>query len=610
MDDVIRLLPESVYGRIAAGEVVQRPSSVVKEMMENSIDAHARNIRVLLLDAGRTSIQVIDDGCGMSASDALTAFKRHATSKITSPEDLYALSTFGFRGEALASIAAVSEVQLRTRRAEDETGIQIEVRGEEVISREPVMCPVGCNFTVKNLFYNLPARRKFLKGNQTELSNIIKEVERVALAHPELSISVTHQDTELLDLPASNLKQRIIGLFGKGMNKQLIPVSTETSAVIVSGLVGTLDGVRKRGAEQFFFVNGRYMRHPYFHKAVMEPYESLVPAGEQPSYFIFLEVPADTIDVNIHPTKTEIKFSEEQLVWKIINAAVREAVGRFEGTPTIDFDTEGMPDIPIAVNDVTQVQQPKVSYNPSYNPFRSSGTGAHSGSGSSNGNWTKLYGDILSDKVRDEELDYPSVSEKKDSDVSAISLMSAVESEERPCFQMAGGYIVTPSGNGLMVVSQRRAHIAVLYNDYIRQLNHDRVASQGLLFPEMIQLSPSDYALLPEYESDLNSLGFDISDMGHNAVAIQGTPAGMENVDFGKLLVELLHSADDGTVLPAMKRTERMALSMARSASITDGHKMSLTEMRELLTRLEECGMPRRTPDGKPILTVFEPPFV
>lgn len=605
MDDVIRLLPESVYGRIAAGEVVQRPSSVVKEMMENSIDAYARNIRVLLLDAGRTSIQVIDDGCGMSASDALTAFKRHATSKITSPEDLYALSTFGFRGEALASIAAVSEVQLRTRRAEDETGIQIEVRGEEIISREPVMCPVGCNFTVKNLFYNLPARRKFLKGNQTELSNIIKEVERVALAHPELSISVTHQDTELLDLPASNLKQRIIGLFGKGMNKQLIPVSTETSAVIVSGLVGTLDGVRKRGAEQFFFVNGRYMRHPYFHKAVMEPYESLVPAGEQPSYFIFLEVPADTIDVNIHPTKTEIKFSEEQLVWKIINAAVREAVGRFEGTPTIDFDTEGMPDIPIAVNDVTQVQQPKVNFNPSYNPFHSTGSSIHSSSGAGNGNWSKLYDDILSEKVRDGELRYQS-----NSDTPQTEIKADAPAEERPCFQMNGGYIVTSSDGGLMVVSQRRAHIAVLYNDYVRQLNHDRVASQGLLFPEMIQLSPSDYALLPEYESDLNSLGFDISDMGHNAVAIQGTPAGMENVDFSKLLIELFHAADDGTALPAMKRIERMALSMARNAAITDVHRMSQQEMRELLTRLEQCGLPRRTPDGKSILTVFEPPFV
>lgn len=603
MDDVIRLLPESVYGRIAAGEVVQRPASVVKEMLENSIDAHARNIRVLLLDAGRTSIQIIDDGCGMSASDALTAFKRHATSKITTPEDLYSLSTFGFRGEALASIAAVSEVQLRTRRAEDETGIQIEVRGEEVISREPVVCPVGCNFTVKNLFYNLPARRKFLKGNQTELSNIIKEVERVALAHPELSISVTHQDTELLDLPASNLKQRIIGLFGKGMNKQLIPVSTETSAVIVSGLVGTLDGVRKRGAEQFFFVNGRYMRHPYFHKAVMEPYESLVPAGEQPSYFIFLEVPADTIDVNIHPTKTEIKFSEEQLVWKILNAAVREAVGRFEGAPTIDFDTEGMPDIPIAVDDVTQVHQPKVSYNPSFNPFHGSGSNSRSGAG--NGNWTKLYGDILSDKVRDEELVYQSASARPQTE-----LVAEVPAEERPCFQLDGGYIVTGTDGGLMVVSQRRAHIAVLYNDYIRQLTHDRVASQGLLFPEMIQLSPSDYALLPEYEADISSLGFDISDMGHNAVAIQGTPAGMENVDFGKLVVEMLHSADDGSVPAAMKRTERMALSMARSAAVTDGHRMSVVEMRELIVRLEECGMPRRTPDGKQILTVFEPPFV
>lgn len=596
MDDIIKLLPESVSSRIAAGEVVQRPSSVVKEMMENSIDAGATSIRVILTDAGRTSIQVIDNGCGMSESDAVTAFQRHATSKIHDAEDIYSLSTFGFRGEALPSIAAVSEVQLRTRRKADEVGTLVEVRGDETPTCEPVSCPVGCHFTVKNLFYNLPARRKFLKSNQTELSNIMKEVERVALAHPELEVSVWHQGSEILSLQSSSVKQRIVGLFGPAMNKTLLPVSTETSAVSVSGFISSLDGVRKRGAEQFFFVNGRFMRHPYFHKAVLEPYENLVPAGEQPSYFLFLTVPADTIDVNIHPSKTEIKFEEEQLVWKILNAAVHEAIGRFEGTTSIDFDVEGMPDIPIAVENVENVQQPKVSYNPSFNPFKNV---SEKNNGNAKGNWTKLFGDLAADKVRDGFVDYGKMPENELAD-------NGNEQHERKFLRYGNGYIVCPSDNGIIVIDQRRAHVRVLFERFISQFRQGAAASQGLLFPEMIQLSPSDAALLAEQMTELSAFGFDLSDMGHGAVAIQGVPSGLEGVDYGRMLQEILHTADDGGASANDRRVERMASTMASAAAVRMGDRLSDKEVAMLISDLEKCGMPARTAEGKVIFTLID----
>ena len=597
MDDIIRLLPESVSSRIAAGEVVQRPASVVKEMTENAIDAGARSVRILLTDAGRTLIQIIDDGCGMSAADAVLAFKRHATSKISTAEELYELSTFGFRGEALASIAAVAEVRLQTRRDVDETGIMVEVRGEEVLREEPVSCPKGCNFEVRNLFYNLPARRKFLKSNQTELSNILKEIERISLSHPEIAISVWHQGSEILSLQPSVVKQRIIGLFGSGMNRTLLPLQTETSAVSVSGFVSTLDGVRKRGAEQFFFVNGRYMRHPYFHKAVLEPYENLVPQQEQPSYFIFLTVPPDTIDVNIHPTKTEIKFSEEQLVWKILNAAVREALGRYEGATSIDFDTEGMPDIPIACDNISNIKQPKVSYNPSFNPFDKI---REKPGNSGNGQWTKLFQDVLDDKVREQTVPYDNAAGKLNSGIDESSVRSY------RYFQYGNRCIVTSDDRGVMIIDQHRAHICSLYNNYCASLADGSVASQGLVFPEMLQLSPSDAALLADYGSDLRSLGFDLSDMGHGAIAIQSVPYGLDGVDYEKLLTEMLHSASEYGELPAVRRKERLALSLSRSAAVPDGKPLSDAEINDLLLRFDACGKPSRTPDGKVVYILLE----
>ena len=390
MSDVIRLLPDSVANQIAAGEVIQRPASVVKELVENAIDAGASHIDVLVTDAGKTCIQVIDNGKGMSETDARLAFERHATSKIREASDLFALHTMGFRGEALASIAAVAQVELRTCQKDAQLGTLITLAGSKVESQETVACAQGSNFCVRNLFFNVPARRKFLKSNQTELSNILAEFERIALVNPDVSFTLHHNDTEMLNLPAIQLRQRIMGVFGKKLNQDLLSLEIETTMVKIHGFIGKPETARKKGARQFFFVNGRYMRHPYFHKAVADAYENLIPAGEQVSYFIYMEVDPANIDVNIHPTKTEIKFDNEQAIWQILSAAVKETLGRFNAVPSIDFDTEGMPEIPaFEASPYEGVRPPSTSLDPSYNPFNvSSATPPSSYSPSSRGRHT------------------------------------------------------------------------------------------------------------------------------------------------------------------------------------------------------------------------------
>ena len=378
MSDIIHLLPDSVANQIAAGEVIQRPASVIKELVENAIDADAQNIHVLVTDAGKTCIQVIDDGNGMSETDARLSFERHATSKIREAADLFALRTMGFRGEALASIAAVAQVELKTRPESEELGTKLVIAGSQVESQEAISCSKGSNFSVKNLFFNVPARRKFLKANSTELSNILAEFERIALVHPEVAFSLYSNDSELFNLPVSQLRQRILAIFGKKLNQQLLNIDVNTTMVKISGYVAKPETARKKGAHQYFFVNGRYMRHPYFHKAVMEAYEQLIPAGEQISYFIYFDVDPANIDVNIHPTKTEIKFENEQAIWQILSAAIKESLGKFSAVPSIDFDTEGLPDIP-AFEQTHPVEPPQVHYNADFNPFKSNSSSSYGG---------------------------------------------------------------------------------------------------------------------------------------------------------------------------------------------------------------------------------------
>jgi DNA mismatch repair protein MutL len=547
---------------------------------------------VILTDAGRTTIQVIDNGCGMTPDDARTAFERHATSKIRESDDLFSLTTFGFRGEALPSIAAVAEVQLRTRTADSETGTAITIKASEIEQEEPCVCPVGSSFTVRNLFYNVPARRKFLKSNQTEYGHILTEVERVALAHPEVAVELTHQGEQVLSLPASPIKQRIVNLFGRKMNEALLPVDVETSVVKISGFCSNLDNVKGKGAKQFFFVNGRFMRHPYVHKAVLSAYEGLVPESDQPSYFLFLDVPPESIDVNIHPTKTEIKFQDEQVIWKILMAAVKETVGRFEEMPTIDFNTTDMPDIPI-YDASRPVTQPKVNYNPDFNPF--AGSRIETGQTRANrDNWSKLYGEAIDRKVNDGEIPFTPMTET----------MIRPEEETVKPYQFADRFILVPSDQGLMIIDQHRAHLRVLYERFMADAKSRTAASQGLLFPEMFQLSQVDAAAFAELKPRFAELGFDLSDMGRGAVAVQGVPSGMEGQDYERLITDMIADLRINPTQEEDRQLESMALAMARKAAIPAGRRLSENEMQELVRSLKACSMPSRTPDAKTVYVI------
>lgn len=611
MSDVIHLLPDSVANQIAAGEVIQRPASVIKELVENSIDAGARQIEILVMDAGKTSIQVIDDGKGMSETDARLAFERHATSKIREASDLFALTTMGFRGEALASIAAVAQVELRTRRKEDELGTCIAISGSKVESQEAVACAHGSNFSVKNLFFNVPARRKFLKSNQTELSNILTEIDRIVLVHPDISFVVSHNGNELYRLPATSLRMRLMNVFGKKLNEQLLAVEVDTTLVKVSGYVAKPESSRKKGTHQYFFVNGRYMRHPYFHKAVMEPYERLIPVGEQVSYFIYMEVDPANIDVNIHPTKTEIKFENEQAIWQILAAAVKEALGKFNEVPSIDFDTEGMPDIP-SFEGVAQLEPPKVNYNPDYNPFKTSSSSernysrpsidweyAYKGLEKESGLYreSRIGQEALNmDRTEAEELFPISPSEKDHRDMAFASGAH---------YQFKGQYILASVKSGLMIVNQHRAHVRILYDRYMAQIEGQKGVSQGLLFPEILQLTQAESVMLESLQDDMAAIGFELTNIGGGSFSINGIPAGTEGLHAADLVRRMLDAArGKGSDVKSEVRSI-MALSLAKSAAMVAGQVLNADEMNEMVTSLFTCSVPNYTPDGKKVIHII-----
>ncbi len=615
MSDIIRLLPDSVANQIAAGEVIQRPASVIKELVENAIDAGARQVDVLVTDAGKTSIQVIDDGKGMSETDARLSFERHATSKIKDAADLFALHTMGFRGEALASIAAVAQVELRTRTELEEVGTQLVISGSKVESQEAVSCPKGSSFSVKNLFFNVPARRKFLKSNQTELSNILTEFERIALVNPDVSFTLHHNGAELFNLPAIQLRQRIMGVFGKKINQELLSVDVDTTMVRISGFVGKPESARKKGARQYFFVNGRYMRHPDFHKAVMDAYERLVPVGEQVSYFIYFDVAPANIDVNIHPTKTEIKFENEQAIWQILSAAIKEALGKFNAVPSIDFDTEGMPDIPaFEASPFAGIQSPKVSYNPEYNPFKTSASAAHPSSYSSkpSRDWEQLYAGveprISSEAVIPDESAYgfePSFGQEQPTLYNQAETTAPVEQSGQH-YQFKGRYILTSVKSGLMIIDQQRAHIRILYDKYLNQITNRRGAVQGVLFPDIVQFPPSEAVVLQEYMEDLSFLGFELTDLGGGSYAINGVPSGIEGLNPVALVQDMVHTAMEKGGKVKEEVQGMLALTLARAAAIVPGQVLSNEEMNGLVDELFALATPNYTPDGKTVLSVLQ----
>ena len=591
--DIIHLLPDSVANQIAAGEVVQRPASVIKELMENAVDAGASTIDVLVQDAGRTSIQVIDDGKGMTETDARMAFERHATSKIAKAEDLFTLQTMGFRGEALPSIAAVSQVKLTTRTAEQELGVQLCLEGSRVVSQEVCSCPVGANFEVSNLFFNVPARRKFLKSNQTELNNIIQDFERIALVNPSVAFTLSSNGNQLMQLPAGSNLQRIVGIFGKKLGEQLLPVQVETSLVKISGFVGKPESARKKNSSQYLFVNGRFMRHPRFHYAVMEAFSHLIPEGDQVPYFIFFQVDPANIDVNIHPTKTEIKFENEQEIWSIIVAAVRDALGKFNAVPTIDFDVEGRPDIPTYdARGLGDVKVPRVQVNPSYNPFS-----GHSESRKPVRQWEKLYEQAASSQNIQNTQSIQSVP-------SSPTLFSEGLEISSQHFQYKGQYILTAVQSGLMMVDQRRAHIRILYERYMKQMQEHNAPTQGLLFPELLELSPSDAALLTGMLDDVRALGFDITPLGGSSFSIVGTPSGQTDpTAVVQQMVESVKQQDGGH---ADALHHQLALVLARHNAIEVGEVLTPVQMETLIGDLFQCEIQNLSPSGKTILTILQ----
>ena len=559
MTDVIQLLPDSVANQIAAGEVIQRPASVIKELVENAVDAGATTINVLVVDAGRTSIQVIDDGCGMSETDARLAFERHATSKIRQASDLFSLQTMGFRGEALPSIAAVAQVELRTRRASDEVGTCLQISGSHVESQEPCSCAVGSRFTVSNIFFNVPARRKFLKSNATELNNILMAFERIVLVYPAINFTLHSNGQELMNLRGGTLRQR-----------------------------------RKKGAHEYFFVNGRYMKHPYFHKAVQQAYDRLIQIGTHVPYFIYFDVSPADIDVNIHPTKTEIKFENEQAIWQILAAAVKDAIGQFCEIPQIDFDTEGKPDIPVFNPTETSHMAAPVSHaNPQYNPFRQKPSQ----------DWQKLY-EGLPKETKPAEV--PLFDEPPSTEENLVPQSQPAISDMAPThYQYKGRYIMTAVKSGLMIIDQHRADIRVRYERYLHQLAEAPAESQRLLFPEVLELSPAEAALVTDLLPALTNLGFELTSLGPASYAVNGVPAGIEGLRPSHLLQELLASPSATVSRDTLTANTQLALSLARHAAIPYGQLLSNEEMDVLVNDLFACENVNYTPDGKNILSIL-----
>ena len=596
MSDVIQLLPDSVANQIAAGEVIQRPASIIKELVENAVDAGATRIDVNVIDAGKTSVQVIDNGRGMSETDARLAFERHATSKIRQASDLFALSTMGFRGEALASIAAVAQVELKTRLASEEIGTSLSIAGSQFTGQEPCACPVGSNFVIENLFYNIPARRKFLKSNATELNNIIIAFERIALVYPDIAFTLRSNGTEVFNLPSVVLKQRIVDVFGKRISQDLLSFNVETSICKIHGFVGKPESARKKGAHQYFFVNGRYMKHPYFSKAVMLPFERLIPQGEQVPYFIYFEVNPEDIDVNIHPTKTEIKFENEQAVWQILSASVREAVGLFNDVPTIDFDTEGRPDIPV-YNPNENAPAPKVNYNPHYNPFDD--TPQSTLQSKNNSRWEDLYAGLQSSEEPDLGL-FPDTDKEEEGTVSRM-----IEDKSPAHYQYKGRYVMTAVKSGLLVIDQHRAHVRILFEQYLRQVAQRSGTSQKVLFPEVVQFTASEDLVAQKIMPDLQGLGFELTDLGARNYAVNAIPAGLEGINPIEMIRDMVATAMEKGAGLHDDVNQALALSLARNAAIPYGQVLGNDEMESLVNALFACQNVNYTPNGQKILAIM-----
>ncbi|MFC2120780.1 DNA mismatch repair endonuclease MutL [Bacteroidota bacterium] len=597
MPDIIQLLSDSVANQIAAGEVIQRPSSVAKELMENSIDSGATSVKVVIKDSGKTLVQVIDNGSGMSESDARLCFERHATSKIRKATDLFCISTMGFRGEALASIAAISQVRMKTKGLEAELGTEIIISASNVDSQQTVNCPVGTNISVKNLFYNIPARRKFLKSNATELKHIIVEFQRIVLSHPEISFILIHNDSEIYNLSVSNTKQRIVTIFGKNLLKNLIPIDTNTSMVKITGFIGKPEFARKTFGEQFFFVNNRFMKHPYFHKAVTLAYENIIKPDSIPSYFIFFEIATGNIDINIHPTKTEIKFEDERSIWQILQATIRETLGKFNIVPSLDFNKEGIIDIPVG-KPHGDIKQPSFEIDPLYNPFDNQQKEKYypdkfkkEQDKKNLENWEKLYSGFENEKMSVMPSDMP----------SSVDLIA--EQSKENFFQIKNHYILSAVKSGLMIIDQKKAHERILFEKFLYSLDNNVITPQKSLFPEKIELNEADYTILKAIIEEIKILGLDISEFGGTTFVVNGTPSEIGSGDIKAIIEGLIENYKNNEEL-GLKIKENIARSLAKVTSIKHGRSMLNEEMRKLVDELFSCKVPNYSPGGEKVFVI------
>lgn len=600
MQNVITLLPESVANQIAAGEVVQRPASIVKELLENAIDAKATFIKLIVKDAGRTLVQVIDNGSGMNPVDARMAFERHATSKIKKAEDLFALHTKGFRGEALASIAAVAQVELKTKREDDIVGQLIEIEGNKFVRQEECQAPTGSSFSVKNLFFNIPARRSFLKEDSIELKHIIDEFERVAMPHPGIHFQMFSNGHELYNLPASNLMERISGLFSKTMQSKLVQVLEVTDVVKISGYIGKPESAKKRRGDQYFFVNDRFIKSAYLNHSVAEAYRDLISGDAHPAYYLFLEVNPQTIDINIHPTKTEVKFQDEKMIYALLHSAVKRALGKANLAPSLDFNSEMSFDI-----DYTKsVNQPQVSVNKDYNPFRTDSAQKQSyhretettQQKNNKQNWESLYANYASSDLSTESMGLQIEQTPQQATLS-------YEQTEYKGFQLYLKYIVAPHTNGLLVIDQQRAHERILYEHYIAtRAQKTSAASQQMLFPVTLELTPNDFTLTDTLMPHFRLLGFDIEPFGKNTIVVQGTPAELGEFNTQEMIEGILETYKLNTFDTKLDPFENMCISMAKHAGIKYGKALQDEEINLMLQHLFLCENPMYSPSGKPVI--------
>ena len=610
MPDIIRLLPDSVANQIAAGEVVQRPASVVKELMENAVDAGATEIKLIVKDAGRTLIQVIDNGNGMSETDARLCFERHATSKITEAKDLFAIQTMGFRGEALASIAAIAHVELKAKRQDDELGTSVIIEGSNVKSQEVCSCNNGTSIAVKNIFFNVPARRNFLKSDSVETSHIIEEFTRVALAYPEISFQLYHNDKEVFQLQGGALKQRIIGIFGKNYNDRFVSIDQKVDFISIAGFIGKPEFAKKTRGEQYFFVNNRFIKHPYLHHAILNAYDELIPTSSHPSYFIFFQVNPQTIDINIHPTKTEIKFQDEKMIYAVLRSTTKLALGKSNITPTLDFEREQNLDLPSSYKN-RPITPPVINVNHDYNPFKELRK-ITSANKSNLDHWEKLY-QTETPKIESKNFETPKP--VQDIIIQSQAMQQRLENDcdnenalflNNDIFQLHNKYIVAPIKSGLMIINQQFAHERILYEHLFDLFDQKSNITQQQLFPETIELSATDAALMREISDDIKLLGFDIETMSGNTFVVNGIPALIKNPNIKELLENILENFKSSFVDLKNDRKLSLAQSMAKSMAVKSGQCLQKEEMVSLIDELFACKHPYSSPSGKPTFNTIE----